>query len=483
MAKSMKKHKKPARKRLKKIVGIIALEILIILILFGSYQLFLLKMDINKKQSDQSKDVMKPITEDGQTEGNKNNDDKLSPAELAAKEEQERLAKEEQGRQDLIAKADRIALGYDYDKAIELLQSYQGAEGDYKIYKSLTSAIDRLKAEQASMVLYGGSYKSVTQFNHIFFHSLVADNSKAFDGDYDAKGYNMYMTTVYEFNKIMQKMYEDGYVLVRMDDIIKKETLEDGSTKFSEGEIYLPKGKKPFLLSVDDVSYYPYMDGDGFASRIVIGEDGKITCEMIKEDGSVITGPFDVVPLLDAFIEEHPDFSYKGAKGLLALTGYEGVLGYRTNDPESPTYNQDRETAKKVADALKAEGWEFGSHSWGHKNMQTSSIGLVKQDTDRWLEEVGSLVGPTNIYVYPFGIDIEAGVSTYKSDKYQYLKKSGFDIFVGVFKEPWMQLKKDYVRVTRRPLDGQAMLQFPDRLKDLFNVEDILDPERPPMNW
>ena len=102
-----------------------------------------------------------------------------------------------------------------------------------------------MEAEKDSLLLYGGSYRSVTEFNHIFFHSLIADNSKAFDGDYDSVGYNMYMTTVYEFKKMMQAMYEDGYVLVSVHDLAKQITDEDGNTKFVPGEIYLPEGKKP----------------------------------------------------------------------------------------------------------------------------------------------------------------------------------------------------------------------------------------------
>ena len=94
-------------------------------------------------------------------------------------------------------------------------------------------------------------------------------------------------------------------------DLVKQVTDENGKTKFVPGEIYLPPGKKPFVLSQDDVSYYEYMDGDGFASRIVIGDDGKPTCEMILDDGSVVRGAFDLVPILDAFVEEHPDFSYR----------------------------------------------------------------------------------------------------------------------------------------------------------------------------
>ena len=33
------------------------------------------------------------------------------------------------------------------------------------------------------------------------------------------------------------------------------------------------------------------MDGDGFAKRVVIGEDGKPTCEMVMDDGTTSTVP------------------------------------------------------------------------------------------------------------------------------------------------------------------------------------------------
>jgi hypothetical protein len=462
----------------KRIAGIILLEIMAIAILFGSYRFYLIMKD------GEVKDIKDRVEAPVPTDPVKQKPEKeLSPAQQAAKEEQERLRKEEQERQELIAQADRIVLGYDYESAIELIKSYQGTEGGYQVYTSLTTAITRLEEEQKGLRLYGGVYRSITQVNHIFFHSLVADNAKAFDNDAEAKGYNMYMTTISEFEKILQKMYDDGYVLVRMSDLVKQTKLEDGSTKYEPNEIYLKEGKKPFVLSQDDVNYYNYMNGDGFASRIIIGEDGKPTCEMIEDDGTVITGAFDVVPILDAFVEAHPDFSYKGAKGLLAITGYEGTLGYRTNNPKSPTYEKDKETVKQVVKVLKDEGWEFSSHSWGHLNMQTISMEVFKRDTNRWLEEVGSLVGPTDIFVFPFGIDIETTTGNYSNKKYQYLKENGFNIFVGVYKEPWMHIKKDYMRMTRRPLDGQAMLEFPERLADLFDVNDIIDKDRPAKNW
>ncbi len=471
----MAKNKKQKKNKLVIFFLVFSILILIFAIFSGAYWL-VLKMREDTLQN-------KPGITEEIVQVWKDNDKKLEQAKLEAAAEQERLRKEMEERRELIAQADQLALGYDYDGAVELIKSYQGKEGDYRIYTELIAAIDRLKTEKEGLLLYGGSYHSASEINHLFFHILVADNSLAFDGDSMSKGYNMYMTTISEFKKIIQKMYEEGYVLVRMSDLVRQVTEADGTTKFVQNEIYLREGKKPFVLSEDDVCYYDYMKSDGFASRLILDEKGKPTCERTLNDGEVVTGDFDIVPILDAFIEEHPDFSYRGAKGLLAVTGYEGILGYRTNDKEAPTYEEDLQAARKVVEALKAEGWEFGSHSWGHKNMQKESLALLKRDTKRWLEEVGAIVGPTNIYVFPFGIDIETTIGSYKSEKFTYLKESGFDLFIGVYKEPWMQIKKDYVRMTRRPVDGQAMLEFPERLADLFEVKDIIDPERPPRDW
>ena len=94
---------------------------------------------------------------------------------------------------------------------------------------------------------------------HVFFHSLIIDTSKAFDGDSRVKGYNQVMTTKDEFMKILQSMYDRGFVLVRLHDVAYETTGEDGNPHFVEGNIMLPPGKQPFVMSQDDVCYYEYM--------------------------------------------------------------------------------------------------------------------------------------------------------------------------------------------------------------------------------
>lgn len=377
---------------------------------------------------------------------------------------------------EVLQESEDLALAYYYQEAIDKLQEFEEKNGSHE---KLTQAMNQYQTQIEELVPFG-AYDKVEEVHHIFFHSLIADTSKAFDGDHKENGYNYYMTTISEFIEMMKQMYEDDYVLVSIHDLVKPVEQEDGSIKMELGDLMLPPEKKPFILSQDDVNYYEYMTGDGFASRAVTDENGRPSTEMILEDGSRVVGDYDMVPVLESFIKEHPDFSYKGARGILALTGYEGTLGYRTNDPSSPTYEEDKETVKEVVKVLKEWGWEFASHSYGHRNMDKYGYGFLIEDTDRWLEEVGSLVGPTDIYIFPYGIDIEDHTG-YDSDKYQYLKDSGFLYYCGVFKSPWMQRTDDYVRMTRRPLDGQAMLEFPERLEDLFDLDKVIDPARPPL--
>lgn len=371
---------------------------------------------------------------------------------------------------------------YYYDEALAKLQDYEADykenhEATYGPNEKLTEAISLLETKISGLKPFG-SYERVENVHHVFFHSLIADTSKAFDGDEEANGYNYYMTTVSEFIEMMNQMYADGYVLVSIHDLVKPVIKEDGSLVMEVGNLRLPPDKKPFVLSQDDVNYYDYMQGDGFANKIVIDENGRPSTEMTLDDGTKSVGDYDIVPIIETFVKEHPDFSYKGARGILALTGYEGALGYRTNDPSSLTYEEDKETVKEVAKTLREWGWEFASHSWGHRDMKKYTYDFLVTDTNRWLSEVGALIGPTDIYIFPYGIDIE-DTGTYDESKYQYLRDNGFLYYCGVFKEPWMQVDPNYIRMTRRPLDGQAMLQFPERLRDLFDLEKVIDPARP----
>lgn len=382
----------------------------------------------------------------------------------------------------LLDDAEALAATYDYDGAIELLTSDTTYTEEASV-KDTVAAYEKIKSTLVRV--------NPGEVTHVFFHSLIMDNSKAFDGDYDEAGYNQVMTTGSEFLKILEQMYERGYVLVKMHDLAHEVTDENGDLKFVAGDIMLPPDKKAFIMSQDDVNYYEYMEGDGFARRIVIGDDGKPTCEMVMDDGSISVGSYDLVPLLEDFIAEHPDFSYKGARAVLAFTGYQGVLGYRT-DAEykniNPAYEADCEAVRQVAQRLRDNGWELASHSWGHINMRDRDFHSVKTDADKWENRVETLIGETDIILYPFGADVgDWKPYTMENEKYEYLYNLGFRYFCNVDSSPhWVQITGESMRQGRRNLDGYRMYyDLPETsptktyLDDLFDVMTVFDPDRP----
>ena len=61
--------------------------------------------------------------------------------------------------------------------------------------------------------------------------------------------------TVDEFNQILQLLYDNDYILVSIRDLANVTENSDGSVSIAAAELELPEGKKPFVLSQNDVSY------------------------------------------------------------------------------------------------------------------------------------------------------------------------------------------------------------------------------------
>lgn len=451
--------------------------------------------DENETEDTQSEEAEAEAEEEAKVEA----DPEDQPAATETPEEEQKAEKETQKREktenssstssdekSLLKQAKKLAQQYDYTGAISVLKNnWKFATSD----KMQEAAAAYMKKRDACVEY------PLEKITHVFFHSLIVDTSLAFDGDSDEAGYNQMMTTVSEFKKIIQSMYDKGYVLVSPHDMA---VVNDDGT-MSKGKIMLPEGKIPFVLSEDDVSYYHYMDGDGFATKMVIDDNGDIKCEYKKEDGTVVTGDYDVVPILDSFIKEHPDFSYHGRKGILAMTGYNGVFGYRTDGAyktkknlqddqkaflkANPDFNYEKEVkaAKKVAKALKKDGWEFASHTWGHRNATTSTASELKTDNKKWEKYVAPILGKTDMIIFAFGADI-GDWEGYTSDnkKYEYYKSRGYRYFCNVDSSQYfVQITSEYFRQGRRNLDGYRMYYNPDMVSDLFDVSDVWDDSRP----
>ena len=341
---------------------------------------------------------------------------------------------------------------------------------------------------------------------HLFFHPVIAYPQWAFHDcsatEQEKVGLDDWMVTVDEYIKILQSLYDKGYILVAMEDVWSEVTDEAG-TRMVRNTLMLPEGKKPLIISFDDVNYYPYMLEQGFTSKLVVGEDGQIWAECTdpytKE--TFLTQDLDATTILDQFVLEHPDFSLNGAKAIFSLTGYYGILGYRTqndrdiaaDDPRRPEFEAYRQkeidAVKPVIERLKETGWTFGSHTWGHINLSTKSMEVVRNDTERWEEEVGSLVGPTSILFYPHGARPDGGDDvTQTGPMFQYLHSKGFRIFASVGVESYSKVKSDISAVIcdRLHPDGTTLRKQRDRYLQFYDAKDIIDLEVRPdlgVNW
>ena len=399
---------------------------------------------------------------------------------------------------EVLGQAALLAAQYDYDGAIALINEHEDIAGTDEA-KAAVSEYEQIKSTLVK--------QDIMKITHVFFHILLVEPENALDSSKwgnQAGGYNSLMTTIPEFEKMLQEFYDKGFVLVRMHDMAHIEKQADGTEKMVEGDIMLPPGKQAMVMSEDDVCYYEYMTGAGYSDKMVVGDDGRPTNHYVDPDGVEHLGEYDLVPILDHFIDEHPDFSYRGGKAIIAFTGYNGILGYRTDetyDPNSPNQDKsmtpnenieaDRAEAVKVLKALVDDGYELSSHSWGHRDLGTVEYDRFTRDTDRWERNVDSLIEEAtgegcDIIIYPKGADVADwhGYS-HSNERFDYLYKAGFRYFANVdSSQYWVQLGEDYLRQGRRALDGYNMwndiANGKNRLSDLFdNVSQIFDSRRP----
>lgn len=321
---------------------------------------------------------------------------------------------------------------------------------------------------QPDLVPYTG------RVEHIFFHPLIAYPELAFDNDAMTNGFDDWFVTVPEFTPILESLHAKGYMLIDIHALFDV-THEDGRPVYARKELRLPRGKKPLILSIDDLNYYEYMRVNGTVHKLVLDDQNRVATLTVTPEGErVIAYDNEIVPLLDAFVEEHPDFSLHGAKGVIALTGYEGILGYQTHDRSSPAYESEKQEALRVVKRLKETGWTFASHGWGHLDAAKISQATLDRDTRRWKDEVEPLIGPTPVYIYPFGSVVEPG-----SPKFQTLMDLGFQIFCGVGPDLHLHVSKHWAVMNRKHIDGLAFRLQRDLLIDLFDPNELIDPARP----
>ena len=385
----------------------------------------------------------------------------------------------------LLASAKEAADALDYQRAIDLIDTFKG---DISKYAELSQKRAEYVQKMSELVIYSDP----NTVPHLSFQMLIADPARAFVNEDYGNSYNRNYVTTDEFEKILQQLYDNGYMLVSIYDLVER---SDGT--YYAGTLRLPVGKKPIVLSQVAANYFTYMtdgdedglpdkDGAGFPYCLALDENGNFVSKMIDAEGNEVVGDFDFVTILEKFIAEHPDFSYQGARAVLAVTGYDGIFGYRTN-PEvretqgSEYYAQQLSGAQKIVDALKAAGYDLACYSYEHVSYGDSAVELINGDLGLWTEQVTPILGEVDILVYPYGDDINSSISsTYDGDKYNALYNAGFRIFVSMdnYVEASAQVTESYFRQTRRWVTGAKMAYASESFADLFNAASVLNNQR-----
>ena len=378
-----------------------------------------------------------------------------SPEEAAA--EQARQEELNARRAEALAEAERLRSGYFYDEAIAALSNEE-------IYdESVEAALSAIRAEKDSLVDYTGDVP------HIFFHSLIVYPELVFtDKVTPMGGYNSGFSEKAELEKILPQLYERGYVLYDLDAL-----WEMTDSGMQRKPILLPPGKTPLILSVDDVAY---AYGNGFAQQLFVDENGELMYRVNNPQGGVDIMPDgDVMGVVDAFVEQHPDFSYRGHKGTIALTGFQGAFGYDYDIPEQA------DQIRTVSAVLKEDGWNFASHSYTHNRVNNyygpgCAVEKISYDINKWVDHVVPCIGETRLFIAPFGYRVQ-------QPALQCILDAGFEIYCTVDSRVYNELNPDYALMSRIEIGGYSMTYYRDILNELFfDVDSVFDTAgRPPV--
>lgn len=394
-----------------------------------------------------------------------NNEPVETPQMKVEREQKESEEAKEANLQAQLDAAATLAQGYFYEEAAASLEAITGEDAEDE---RVAAAIAEYQAAQNSLTAWEGDIP------HLCFPGLVEDTMRAFDGDDMSYTYSSSMVTTKEFKAMLESLYEKDYVLVDIHSIAGNDTDERGVTTVEQKELLLPAGKKPIIISQDNLNYSGIKNGDGIATKLVLDDDGNVKALYTDDGGHDLKGDYDLIPILDAFVEEHPDFSMRGAKGIVSVSASEGVFGYQVADSTVVSYEENRNTVQQIASRLTETGWSIACAGYSHSYMNGMTVDSLRTDIEQWMDEAGTLTGTVDILFYPYGAEV-----TYPSDQLDYLLESGFVYLCGLWGDTdYWELGDGYMRQTRRFIDGYTLENAPDYFTTFFNVSEILDTDR-----
>ncbi|MBP3320762.1 MAG: Ig-like domain-containing protein [Clostridia bacterium] len=253
---------------------------------------------------------------------------------------------------------------------------------------------------------------------HMFTHCLVD-----YTGQPERDEFYKDCITADEFRSILEEVYKNDYVLIDIDYMYDYAYVGTKLTATVKKTIKVPKGKKPLIISVDNVAY-PYGEhGLGRADRLEV-RDGQLYAYTKLKDGSdQYSQDNEVFPILEKFIAAHPDFSFSGAKCVVAPSAADGLFGWDTTS-DAKNREENVKQARIIANWFIEHGYALACHSYYHGNFQTMTLDKIRKDLDLWNEEAAPIIGKTHVFIYPYGAFTIKG-----SENSKLMSEYGFAVF------------------------------------------------------
>lgn len=189
-----------------------------------------------------------------------------------------------------------------------------------------------------------------------------------------------YKVTLSDLDDHLEALYNAGYSLVPLDDWLR-------------GEIILPEGRKPLIITIDDLFY---------ADQISLDEDGN-------------PAPYSGIGRIWQFTQEHPDFNFH-----LALFYNFGDKGYPNRFVNGAFYFEEgweKDRAEAIAWGIQNGAIPY-NHFYNHPNLKMLSPEEILwhlEENESALREALSLVGGedltrnlSNILALPYVVWPEA---------------------------------------------------------------------------
>ncbi len=305
---------------------------------------------------------------------------------------------------------------------------------------------------------------------------LVARPELAFSLSIEEAYARSALITTSEFENFLAQLYQNDYVLVSPRQI---EAWPERHASF-----VVPNGKKPVILLFDSWQYSVLNQVAGTASRLYM-EEGAI----IAEAGDAKGRHLDAIPILEDFLAEHPDFSFDGAKAVIALNCDESLFGFTISQEEVagsqeawarvgevyPDVTEEellvhREEVSGLMNYLTNKGWDFASA--GYVGYDTANLNQeeLSREIDQWASLMTPWLDEVHCFVFPNGSHV------YQNEEaLSFMLNRGLKILFGQGPKPYHYFARKYVHFDRIAVNGGSLSDPLGYFSGIINTSEILD--------